>query len=74
MAAFHSSGRISKVLTATYESLKPRRSGGSSRSSQRGGSSGGQRGGSSGTQRGGSSGAQHGSSSPKALIGSVTHG
>ncbi|EFJ42641.1 hypothetical protein VOLCADRAFT_107147 [Volvox carteri f. nagariensis] len=27
MAAFHSSGRISKVLTATYESPKPRRSG-----------------------------------------------
>ncbi|EFJ42652.1 hypothetical protein VOLCADRAFT_97239 [Volvox carteri f. nagariensis] len=63
MAAFHSSGRISKVLTATYESPKPRCSGGGSSSGQHGGSSGGQRGGSSGAQRGGSSGAQRGGSS-----------
>ncbi|EFJ44220.1 hypothetical protein VOLCADRAFT_106540, partial [Volvox carteri f. nagariensis] len=63
MAAFHSSGRISKVLTATYEIPKPRCSGGSSSSGQHGGSSGGQRGGSSSAQRGGSSGGQRGGSS-----------
>ncbi|EFJ42675.1 hypothetical protein VOLCADRAFT_97276 [Volvox carteri f. nagariensis] len=63
LAAFHSSGRISAALTKTYESMKPRRSCGSSSGTQHGSSSGAQHGDSSGTQHGGSSGAQCGGSS-----------